>query len=109
MASYSMLRRASSSVFSLAIRAVGSPRAFRGVVSGALTAEKGELAHALSRRSFVPTLRFSSASTDKSLIQIIESEIECAEKTHEEEESVSFLCVSSLLFSNFVYVIPFPL
>ncbi|XP_062166704.1 uncharacterized protein At2g39795, mitochondrial-like [Alnus glutinosa] len=87
MASYSMLRRASSSVLSLAIRAVGSPRAFRGVVSSALTAEKGELAHALSRRSFVPTLRFSSASTDKSLIQIIESEIECAEKTHEEEES----------------------
>ncbi|KAE8099333.1 hypothetical protein FH972_017325 [Carpinus fangiana] len=72
MASYSVLRWVSSSVLPLA----GSTRAFRIVVSGALTAEK---AHALSRRSFVPTLRFCSASTDKSLIRVLESEIQCAE------------------------------
>ncbi|XP_059463645.1 uncharacterized protein At2g39795, mitochondrial-like [Corylus avellana] len=78
MLSYSMLRRVSSSVLPLATRAVGSPRAFRGVVSGAPTAER---AHALSRRSFVPTLRFFSASIDKSLIRVLESEIQCAETT----------------------------
>ncbi|XP_059463617.1 uncharacterized protein At2g39795, mitochondrial-like [Corylus avellana] len=78
MASYSMLRRVSSSVLPLATRAVGSPRAFRCVVTGVPTAEK---ARALSRRSFIPTLRFCSASTDKSLIRVLESEIKCAEDT----------------------------
>ncbi|KAE8099330.1 hypothetical protein FH972_017321 [Carpinus fangiana] len=81
MASYYMLRRVSSSVIPIATRAAGSPRAFRGVVSGASTAEK---AHALSQRSFVPSLRFSSASADKSLIQVLESEIKCAEDTPNE-------------------------
>ncbi|KAE8099328.1 hypothetical protein FH972_017319 [Carpinus fangiana] len=101
MASYSMLRRVSSSVIPLATRAVGSPRAFRGVVSGAGSAEK---AHALSQRSFVPTLRFSSASTDKSLINVLESQIICAEDTSNETTISTFgvtasdgeICIDSL-------------
>jgi hypothetical protein len=115
MASYSMLRRVSLSVIPLATRAVGSPRAFRGVVSGASIAKK---AHVLGQRNFVPTLRFSSASAEKNLIQVLESEIKCAEDTPNETKiltfssialPVSFLCVSSLLFANSVYVIPFSL
>lgn len=77
MALHSMLRRASSSVLPLAIRAVGSPRPFRGVLSGSFTAEKGKLAHALSRRSSVPSLHFSTLSfvDGRDLISTIRYEI----------------------------------
>ncbi|GMY14480.1 Mitochondrial glycoprotein [Fagus crenata] len=90
MALCSMLRRASSSVLPLAIRAVGSPRSFHGVISTVLTAEKVKLAHALNPRAFVPFLRFSTElaskkpSNDESLIQVLESEIQCAEEEDHE-------------------------
>ncbi|KAG7964895.1 hypothetical protein I3843_09G195000 [Carya illinoinensis] len=94
MALYSMLRRTSFSVLPLAIRAFGSPRPFHGVISTVLSARKGELASALCRRSFVPYLRFSTATatkpvSDESLIRVLQSEIECAqEEAHENVEEV---------------------
>ncbi|KAK9986414.1 hypothetical protein SO802_031365 [Lithocarpus litseifolius] len=84
MALNSMLRRATSSVLPLAIRAtVGSARSFHSVIS---TAQKVKLGHALTQKSFSPFLRFSTAaavsktSLDESLIRILESEIDCAQK-----------------------------
>ncbi|XP_030924324.1 uncharacterized protein At2g39795, mitochondrial-like [Quercus lobata] len=84
MALNSMLRRATSSVLPLAIRAtVGSSRSFHSVIS---TAQKVKLGHALTQKSFSPFLRFSTAaavsktSQDENLIRILQSEIDCAQK-----------------------------
>lgn len=72
-----MLRRLSSSVRPLAVRAVGSPRTFRSVISAVLSVEKGTL----NRSHFLPFLQFSTKpSSDENLIRILESEIDCAEK-----------------------------
>lgn len=77
-----MLRRLSFSVRPLAVRAVGSPRTFRSVISAVLSVEKGTL----NRSHFLPFLHFSTKpSSDKNLIRILESEIDCAEKPTEEE------------------------
>jgi len=80
----SMLRRATSSVLPLTIRAtVGSSRSFHSVIS---TAQKVKLGHALTQKSFSPFLRFSTAaavsktSQDEGLIRILQSEIDCAQK-----------------------------
>ncbi|KAK7845530.1 uncharacterized protein CFP56_009257 [Quercus suber] len=104
MALNSMLRRATSSVLPLAIRAtVGSSRSFHSVIS---TAQKVKLGHALTQKSFSPFLRFSTAaavsktSQDESLIRILESEIDCAQKDNLEYFGITALpdeiCIDSL-------------
>ena len=104
MAFYSVLRRASSSVLPLAVRAVGSSRAFHGAaVSTVLTVQKGNLSRDLIRRSFVPFLRFSTEtaskrSADQKLIQVLESELQCAEETEPGHDGVSSNLGFSLLF-----------
>ncbi|KAF3951016.1 hypothetical protein ACB098_09G101600 [Castanea mollissima] len=92
MALNSMLRRATSSVLPLAIRATaGSSRSFHSVIS---TAQKVNLGHALNPKSFSPFLRFSTAaavsktSHDESLIRVLESEIDCAQKDHLEYDDI---------------------
>lgn len=78
-----MLRRASSSVLPLAIRAVGSQRTFRSAISAVLSVEKTTL----NRSTFIPFLqRFSTKpSSDENLIRVIESEIDCAEQPTADE------------------------
>lgn len=73
-----MLRRASSSVLPLAIRAVGSQRTFRSAISAVLGVDKTTL----NRSTFIPFLqRFSTKpSSDENLIRVLESEIDCAEQ-----------------------------
>ncbi|EXB36721.1 Uncharacterized protein L484_016972 [Morus notabilis] len=84
---YSVLRRASSSVLPVAIRTAGASRTFHD--AAAATLQKGNLSRDLTRGSFVPFLRFSSESTakrraDENLLQVVESEIECAEETEDQ-------------------------
>lgn len=78
-----MLRRASSSILPLAIRAVGSQRTFRSAISAALSVE----ITTLNRSTFIPFLqRFSTKpSSDENLIRVIESEIDCAEQPTADE------------------------
>ncbi|EXB36722.1 Uncharacterized protein L484_016973 [Morus notabilis] len=84
---YSVLRRASSSVLPVAIRTAGASRTFHA--AAAATLQKGNLSRDLTRGSFVPFLRFSSESAakrraDENLLQVVESEIECAEETEDQ-------------------------
>ncbi|KAJ0027904.1 hypothetical protein Pint_35341 [Pistacia integerrima] len=73
----------SSSVLPLAVRAVGSPRTFRSVISAVLSVEKGTL----NRTHLVPFLHFSTEpSSDENVLRILGNEIECAEKPHPEGE-----------------------
>ncbi|PON90803.1 Mitochondrial glycoprotein [Trema orientale] len=94
MALYSILRRASSSVLPLAIRTVGSSRALHGAASTVrLTLQKGNLSRELTRRSFVPFLRFSTETAaknraDENLIRVLESELQCAEESEPGQDSV---------------------
>ncbi|KAH7553743.1 hypothetical protein JRO89_XS12G0050300 [Xanthoceras sorbifolium] len=72
-----MLRRTSSSLLPLAIRIVGSPRTFRSAISAVLGAEK----YSFRRSNVVPFQQFSTKpSSDENLIQVLESEIDCAEQ-----------------------------
>ncbi|KAL5809250.1 hypothetical protein ACOSQ3_029941 [Xanthoceras sorbifolium] len=76
-----MLRRTSSSLLPLAIRIVGSPRTFRSAISAVLGAEK----YSFRRSNVVPFQQFSTKpSSDENLIQVLESEIDCAEQPTEE-------------------------
>ncbi|KAM6550894.1 hypothetical protein CsatB_000702 [Cannabis sativa] len=91
MAFNSLLRRASSTVLPLAIRTVGSSKAFHGVAVS--TVQKGNLSRDLIRRSFVPFLRFSTESSskrsaDEKLVQVLESELQCAEETEPGHDGV---------------------
>ncbi|KAI4356518.1 hypothetical protein L6164_000537 [Bauhinia variegata] len=89
MAMYTMLRRASSSVLPQFFRAAGSPRTFNSALCAVRTVERADLTHECIRRIIVPYVRFANSfatktSADEKLIQILESEIDCA---NEEEQS----------------------
>ncbi|CAK9185364.1 unnamed protein product [Ilex paraguariensis] len=89
MAFYSILRRASSTIVPLAVRSVGSPRTLYEPISTALGVGNCRLFHELSRRSLAPSIHYSTAffaaklcsSPDENLIQIIDSEIQCAQES----------------------------
>ena len=107
MALYSILRRASSSVIPLAIRTVGSSRAIHGAVSTVLTVQKGNLSRELTRRSFVPFLRFSTETAakhkaDENLIRVLESELQCAEES-EGHNSVSSSIINWFIWYDFFF------
>ncbi|GAV88842.1 MAM33 domain-containing protein [Cephalotus follicularis] len=78
-----LLRRASSTVLSLSIRAVGSPRTYHRAISTVLT--KDSFCSQLNHQTFPPSVRYSTAVAEKrraeeKLLRVIESEIECANK-----------------------------
>ena len=92
-----MFRRASSSLATLAFRAVRSPVSLR---NGAVSAERLFLgSRQLSRGSVFSFSRFSTESAvakttaDENLVSVLESEIECAVNEEAPDENVvSYLC-----------------
>ncbi|KAJ8747119.1 hypothetical protein K2173_008918 [Erythroxylum novogranatense] len=84
MAFNSMLRKASSALLPLAIR---SSRTFQRSIPAVLCIDKHGL---VANQSFLPLSRFSTdaalkQSSDVRLIQVLDSEIECAEEPHDVE------------------------
>ncbi|CAH2074527.1 unnamed protein product [Thlaspi arvense] len=92
MALNTILRRASSTVATLAFRAARSPLSVR---SSAVSAERLILgSQQLSRGSFISFSRFSTESAvtkttaDENLVSVLESEIECAVNEEAPDENV---------------------
>ncbi|OVA15570.1 Mitochondrial glycoprotein [Macleaya cordata] len=91
MAFSTIIRRAASSIVPLANRAIGAQRSFSSAIFSTLLKKNssGSLTQELCRRTFVPTLHFSSLSkkpsSDETLIQVIDSEIQCAEETDDHD------------------------
>ncbi|XP_022947778.1 uncharacterized protein At2g39795, mitochondrial-like isoform X1 [Cucurbita moschata] len=85
MALNSIFRRASSLVLPLAVRSIATPRSFHHAISAAITVGKRNLSQDLNRSFFLPSLRSYSAASesnkaDVSLLNVLESEIQCAEE-----------------------------